>query len=243
MILRFSTNVPEVVALKFATGLEAPPQREGYAAQVKFTLSDDRVMYVAPYAAELIAREGIQPGETFSIGKYEKREGQRKLIRWKVERLAAPQAARETPLAQNLRRSAEIARGAQTPVDWTPHRAVAVPAPVARPSPPVREIPQAAPGPPRPAPAVHSPMSPPRTSDNFAKDARTVATPKAPPTKVPFEEAFAEFLVLAGRATRQAEQILGGEGGSVRFDSRDVAAIATTMFIAARENTFWGGIK
>lgn len=39
------------------------------------------------------------------------------------------------------------------------------------------------------------------------------------------------FLIVAGRATREAEQILGGEGGSVRFDSRDIASLATTCLI------------
>jgi hypothetical protein len=51
--------------------------------------------------------------------------------------------------------------------------------------------------------------------------------------QVQFHTAFEEFLVLAGRATHQAESRLGAEGVSVRLDNRDTAAIATTMFIEA----------
>jgi len=63
------------------------------------------------------------------------------------------------------------------------------------------------------------------------------------PTKRQFADAFALFLVDAGRATMAAERALAGEGGSVRFDSRDLAAIATSMFIAADKNGYltWDG--
>jgi hypothetical protein len=54
-----------------------------------------------------------------------------------------------------------------------------------------------------------------------------------PPVKIPMDRAMTAFLVLAGRATRDAEKTLGAEGGSVRFDSRDVCALATTCFIQA----------
>jgi hypothetical protein len=53
--------------------------------------------------------------------------------------------------------------------------------------------------------------------------------------KQPYGPAFARFLVEAGRAAHQAETELGAQGASVRFDSRDIAAIATTMFIGAND--------
>jgi hypothetical protein len=53
------------------------------------------------------------------------------------------------------------------------------------------------------------------------------------PIKATYGAAMTEFLLMAGRATRQAEATLGAEGGSVRFDSRDIAALATTCFIQA----------
>jgi hypothetical protein len=48
-----------------------------------------------------------------------------------------------------------------------------------------------------------------------------------------FGDAMQEFLILAGRATRNAELALGADGASIRFDSRDIAATATSMFIEA----------
>jgi hypothetical protein len=60
-----------------------------------------------------------------------------------------------------------------------------------------------------------------------------VLVPKV--SKQAYGPAYASFLVQAGRATHEAETTLGNEGASVRFDSRDIAAIATTMFIAANE--------
>jgi hypothetical protein len=57
-----------------------------------------------------------------------------------------------------------------------------------------------------------------------------------PPTKLAFDRALPLFLVVAGRSVREAETQLAAEGGSVRFDNRDIAALATTMFIqSARE--------
>ena len=58
----------------------------------------------------------------------------------------------------------------------------------------------------------------------------------APPVKATYQAAMTEFLLIAGRAAKQAETKLGAEGGSVRFDNHDVAALATAMLQqAARE--------
>ena len=55
----------------------------------------------------------------------------------------------------------------------------------------------------------------------------------APRTTAECGDAFAEFLILAGRSIQHAQKILATENNTVQFDSRDVAAIATSMFIAA----------
>jgi hypothetical protein len=61
----------------------------------------------------------------------------------------------------------------------------------------------------------------------------TAAAPE-PPEKLPFDRAIVEFLLIASDAARYAEENAGG--ATVRFDNRDVAALATIMFIqAARE--------
>ena len=63
----------------------------------------------------------------------------------------------------------------------------------------------------------------------------------AMPTKVQYGMAFANFLILAADAVRVAER--NSPAGSVRFDNRDVAAIATSMFIAADKAGYltWNG--
>jgi hypothetical protein len=233
--LRFSVNIPEIVALKYPEGLAAPSQREGYSDQVRYSLCDGRVMYVAPFAADLITKEGIQPGEQFSIGKFECREGQRRLIKWKIQRI---EPEPETPLAANLRRSAEMVResrrsgAAQSPIHPTPPQ----PAPRAA---PVRAIPQAAPSQ-RPAPNFPT-SSTPATSEAVPMPRNSPTTGNSntlPPTKLPMDEAMLHCLLIAGRATREAEKRLGAEGGSVRFDSRDVAALGTTLLITGFQN-YW----
>ena len=50
------------------------------------------------------------------------------------------------------------------------------------------------------------------------------------PLQIPMDRAMTMFLVAAGRSTREAEQVLGAES-PIRFDSRDVTALATTCLI------------
>ena len=98
-IVRFSTNVPEIVAIKFRDGKEVEGR---FGAQWMYSLADGRQMYVAPIVAERIGQLEIQPGELFSVCKREVKEpGMRKPeIRWQVERLAPePPAAVQLPQA------------------------------------------------------------------------------------------------------------------------------------------------
>lgn len=61
------------------------------------------------------------------------------------------------------------------------------------------------------------------------------------PAQVQYGQAFGDFLILATDAVRSAER--NSPAGSVRFDNRDVAAIATSMWIAADRAGFltWNG--
>jgi hypothetical protein len=79
----------------------------------------------------------------------------------------------------------------------------------------------------QPAPAVSE------TRSTGTYGPHPIPVPVSLPTKQQYGDAMAEFLVMAGRAARRAETILGKEEGSVRFNSRDIAAFATTCFIAA----------
>lgn len=86
-IMRFATNVPVNVALKFDEG---KPVEGQYGDQVLYTLCDDRRMYVSPIVAKKITELGIRAREEFVICKSEKRLGNRKGLEWQVYRPTNP---------------------------------------------------------------------------------------------------------------------------------------------------------
>lgn len=112
-ILRFEMNVPAEIALKDAG--PGKPIEGRYGNRVMYTLTDERVMYVAPIVASRISDLGIQPGELFHVCKHVKRQGTQRLIEWQVKRLPAES---ETQLERDLRQSlaaAQAAKAAQPP--------------------------------------------------------------------------------------------------------------------------------
>ncbi len=96
--LRFSTNIPEIVSLKFSEGLPCK-SKVNDEDQVMFTLADERRMYLSPYAAKLISDQGIRKSQPFSICKREHREGAVKSIRWEVKLVGEPQPEGQAPAA------------------------------------------------------------------------------------------------------------------------------------------------
>jgi len=77
-VLRFQTNVPEEVALKFGDGKGVAGK---YGDQVLFTLTDGRLMYLPPAVAERIRELGIVRGEVFQVVKREvAKDGKRFLV-------------------------------------------------------------------------------------------------------------------------------------------------------------------
>ena len=107
-IMRFEMNVPAEVALKYAG--PGKPIEGRYGNRVMYALADNRVMYVAPIVASRISDLGIQPGEVFQVCKQEKRQGQRKLIEWQVQRLPLEP---QTQLEHDLRESIAVAQAAK----------------------------------------------------------------------------------------------------------------------------------
>ena len=94
--IAFQTNVPVTVALAYVDGL----QLEGrFGDQIMYTMADERVMYVPPVVRSKLVELGVQPGESFTICKAERKEGNRRLIEWQVNKDAAPddQPPWETP--------------------------------------------------------------------------------------------------------------------------------------------------
>jgi hypothetical protein len=221
--LRFQTNIPEEVALRYAEGKQVKSQNKApdgtpWPDQLMFSLVDGRVMYVPLHVGEIIRELGIGPGERISIGKFEVKQGNRRGTQIQIKRVDPPA---EKPAAPAAPQAAKLEGAA------------------ARPGTPVRT------------------GTPTQSTANGNGNGTAPVNGKPPvngngnaaaiPTKVQFGDAMQEFLVLAGRATKGAEVTLGAEGGSVRFDSRDIAATATTMFIEAARNGWltWrpGGVR
>lgn len=86
-ITRFETNIPQEIALKYATGKEVDGQ---FGPQLMFSLADGNAMYVPPIVGDLIADAGIGAGELFRLTKREIRvAGQKKpTTKWLIERLS-----------------------------------------------------------------------------------------------------------------------------------------------------------
>lgn len=212
--VRFSTNIPQEVALKFPEGKQVQSKNTDasgapWADQLMFTTTDGRLMYLPLHVGEIIRELSIGPGERFSLVKAEVKQGNRRGIQWQVKRVDPP---------------AEVAK----PAAPAAPQAAKLEGAAARPGTPVRT------------------GTPTQSTANSNGNGTAPVNGKPPvngngnaaaiPTKVQFGDAMQEFLVLAGRATKGAEVTLGAEGGSVRFDSRDIAATATTMFIEAARN-------
>ncbi len=87
-ILRFTTNVPEEVTLRSASGKRVEGR---YGEQMMYNLFDDRIMFVPPIVAQRIRELDIGEGEAFEICKAEAREGNRKWIEWRVRKYDEPQ--------------------------------------------------------------------------------------------------------------------------------------------------------
>jgi hypothetical protein len=119
-IVRFAVNVPIEVALQCIDGIRIEGR---YGDRVKFMLTDDRTMYVAPVVGERIRQLDIQPGELFHLCKCQIKNGSRKTVQWAVERLGES----ETVLERDLRRSLAAAQTQGSPsqaanLDSSPNR-------------------------------------------------------------------------------------------------------------------------
>jgi len=221
-VLKFATNVPVEVALAYSDGKEV----EGnYGPQIMFSLAEapngETTMYVPPIVADRLAELQIGKGQRALICKGEVQRGNRHGVQWQVSRVD-PDPRCQKPNGE-----------------------------------PIRPEPAPIPAKVNSAGRVRVPGSEPINSQSTANGNGAGNTPAngnghaaaapLPPMQVQFGDALQEFLVLAGRASHNAEVILGTDGASVRFDSRDIAATATSMFIEAarRGSIIWtpGGAR
>jgi hypothetical protein len=116
-MLRFTPNVPVEIALQCTDGVRIEGR---YGDRAKYTLTDDRTMYVDPFVAERIKELAIQPGELFQICK-------RQTIYWAVDQAGGS----DTQLERDLRESLERAKAP----DIAPAPASSTDTPVPPPSP------------------------------------------------------------------------------------------------------------
>jgi len=86
-ILRFNTNTPVELSLRFDEGKRVEGR---YGEQFMFTLEGDRVMYVPPVVANQIRQLGIKAREAFEICKAELRDDNKRWIEWRVRRIEEP---------------------------------------------------------------------------------------------------------------------------------------------------------
>jgi hypothetical protein len=111
--LRFSTNVPEEVALRFPEGKQVQSKIEGGADQMMYSLADGRVMYVPLYVGERIRELQIGPNQRFSLVKAEVKRGNRRGFEWQVKRVDPPA---EPPAAPTAPQAAKPVGAAAQPV-------------------------------------------------------------------------------------------------------------------------------
>ena len=205
-ILRFEMNVPTEVALQSQQGVLVPGR---YGDRMMFPLADGRVMYVPPIVATQIEAQGILAGEPFQLWKASTKVGQRRLIEWKVKRIA------EKPPGE-----AEVSGDAEPQV--------ALPAGVFRaadlPSPPNgshQQPAQIATAAPSPAASVNGnhPGHPEQNGDGG----------RAPATKL--EHALKTAIAAAFQAEKYGAEL----GYVVRFDSDAIKSMAITVLINMSE--------
>jgi hypothetical protein len=98
-MVRFAANMPVDVALQCVDGIRVEGR---YGDRVKYTLTDDRTMYVAPFVAERIKDLEIQPGELFQVCRRQVKDGNRRIIRWTVLRNGEDESQLEHELRESL---------------------------------------------------------------------------------------------------------------------------------------------
>ena len=117
-ILRFSTNAPIEVALRYDDGKRVEGR---YGEQVMYALEGDRVMYVPPVVAKQINELGIRAREVFEICKAELREENKRWIEWRVRKLEEP---RQPASLGNVSEAAatDLSGQAQNPRNGSTHQ-------------------------------------------------------------------------------------------------------------------------
>ena len=223
-MVRFAANVPVEMALQCVDGVRVEGR---YGDRVKYTLTDDRTMYVDPFVAERIKALAIQPGELFLVCKRQAKKGNRKTIYWVVEQLGDT----EGQLERDLRASLDRLRVQEmaSKVAPTPSVASSVAAPVTLEPPPspFHELAHAAP---RGAPNGHGGANGSGTISAAPPSANGTA-PRVPDTQL------AHALKTAIAAAADAETFAKTLDFNVRFTTEDIRSMGITVLIGMQQRT------
>jgi hypothetical protein len=118
--VQFQTNVPQTLALKFASGKRVESRYNDY--EVFYTLTDDRALYAPPALADKIDALGLAAGQPFSVCKREMRQGNKRLIEWQVMLVDQPgqTAARQAAPAGQTTQTQNLNGSSASPQNTTP---------------------------------------------------------------------------------------------------------------------------
>jgi hypothetical protein len=212
-MVRFTPNIPVEIALQCTDGVRVEGR---YGDRVKYTLTDDRTMYVDPFVAERIKELAIQPGELFQVCKRQAKKGNRKTIYWAVEQPGES----DTQLERDLRESLERAKA--------PEPALSTDTPV-----------------PPPSPFYELDCSAPEHRSSNGHGARNgsgsaaATTPSGPstdatPPRVP-DTQLAHALKTAIAAAADAERFAKTLDYNIRFTTEDVRSMGITILIGMQQ--------
>jgi len=226
-MVRFAANMPVEIALQSVDGMRIEGR---YGDRVKYTLTDDRTMYVDPIVAERIQELAIQPGELFQICKRQAKKGNRKTIYWVVEQLGEAQSQLERDLRASLEKAKAPEIALQPEPNPSANPSTATPLPSAPPPIPFYELGPSLPGNrtlnghSAPNGSGHSPAgsSRPSTEDG---------TPRSPDTQL------AHALKTAIAAAADAETFAKSLNYNIRFTTEDVRSMGITVLIGMQQRT------
>ena len=219
-MVRFTPNLPVEVALQCTDGVRVEGR---YGERVKYTLTDDRTMYVDPSVAERIKELDVQPGEVFQVCKCQDKVGNRKTVFWLVRR----ECGLGSQLERDLLDSLERARKQGSTPRPSPVPEITQPPPPASPECPAIAFYELE----APANGTASTNQPPADSGDVS------ASPSPPTAKEPTAPStqLAHALKTAISAAADAEKFAKTLDYNIRFTTDDIRSMGITVLIGMQQ--------
>jgi hypothetical protein len=238
-ILRFQTNIAQVIAFKFPDGVAVEGQ---FGDQYRYSLTDGRIVYFPPIVSAKLNEIEMKPGEPIRVCKAEvKKPGAKKpSIEWQVARYFEPADTAhsdlgpgdpiETQIERQLRESVEQAQTRKSPLPPNVQaRPVPVPArPAQQPASPATSQPVAA-----PQPVSSTPIAVPQYSNgqngngHSNGNSRSPVESHLPPIKASYRLGLRQILKIVTEELRAA-----GE----QWSDGAKQDLVSTLFIAAQRD-------